>query len=44
MKENQYDLKERLLEYAANSIRLVERLPGTRAGNHIAGRSLNVEC
>ena len=40
MKEKQYDLEERLLEYAANIIRLVERLPGTRAGNHIAGQLL----
>jgi len=40
MKERQYDLEERLLEYAANIIRLVERLTGTRAGNHIAGQLL----
>ncbi len=30
------DLEERLLEYSARVIRLVERLPSTRAGNHIA--------
>jgi four helix bundle protein len=35
-----YDLEERLLEYAARIIRLVERLPDTRAGNHIAGQLL----
>ena len=35
-----YDLEERLLEYSARIIRLVERLPGTRAGNHIAGQLL----
>lgn len=35
-----YDLEERLLEYSARVIRLVERLPGTRAGNHIAGQLL----
>ena len=29
-----YDLEERLLEYAARIIRLVEKLPDTRAGNH----------
>ena len=40
MKEKQYDLEERLLDYAANSIRLVERLPNTRAGNHVAGQLL----
>ncbi len=31
-----YDLEERLLEYSARMIGLVERLPNTRAGNHIA--------
>ena len=40
MKEKQYDLEERLLDYAANIIRLVERLPDTRAGNHVAGQLL----
>jgi len=35
-----YDLEERLLEYAAQVIRLVERLPSTRAGNHVAGQLL----
>ena len=40
MKESQYNLEERLLDYAANIIRLVERLPGTRAGNHVAGQLL----
>jgi four helix bundle protein len=35
-----YDLEERLLEYSARIIRLVERLPGTRAGNHVAGQLL----
>ena len=40
MKERHYDLEERLLEYAANIIRLVERLPNSRAGNHIAGQLL----
>ena len=35
-----YDLEERLLEYSARIIRLVERLPATRAGNHIAGQLL----
>jgi four helix bundle protein len=40
MKERQYDLEERLLEYAANIIRLVERMPVTRAGNHVASQLL----
>ena len=35
-----YDLEERLLEYSARIIRLVERLPNTRAGNPIAGQRL----
>lgn len=33
-----YDLEERLLEYSANVIRLTDRLPNSRAGNHIAGQ------
>ena len=35
-----YDLEERLLEYSARIIRLVERLPNTRAGNHVARQLL----
>ncbi len=35
-----FDLEERLLEYAAQIIRLVETLPTTRAGNHVAGQLL----
>ena len=35
-----YDLEERLLEYSARIIRLVEKLPATRAGNHVAGQLL----
>jgi four helix bundle protein len=33
-------LEERLLEYAAWIIRLVEKLPANRAGNHVAGQLL----
>jgi four helix bundle protein len=40
MKAKQYDLEERLLDYAAAIIRLVEELPNTRAGNHVAGQLL----
>ena len=40
MGEQKYDLEERLLEYAAVIVRLVEKLPNTRAGNHIAGQLL----
>jgi four helix bundle protein len=35
-----YDLEERLLEYAAQVIRLVERVPRTQAGIHVAGQLL----
>ncbi len=35
-----FDLEERLLEYAARIIRLVDSLPATRAGNHVAGQLL----
>jgi len=35
-----YDLEERLLEYSVTIIRLVEKLPHTRAGNHIASQLL----
>jgi len=39
-KSGAYDLEERLLEFAARIIRMEEQLPGTRAGNHIAGQLL----
>jgi four helix bundle protein len=35
-----FDLEGRLLNYAAEIIRLTERLPHTRAGNHVAGQLL----
>lgn len=35
-----FDLEERLLDYAAEIIRLTERLPHSRAGNHVAGQLL----
>lgn len=35
-----YDLEDRLLEYAAQIVRLVEQLPSTRTGNHVAGQLL----
>jgi len=38
--EAKFDLEERLLEYAARIIRLVEKLPDSRAGNHVAGQLL----
>ncbi len=40
-KENRkYDLEERLLEFSSAIIDLSEKLPATRAGNHIAGQVL----
>src|SRR5438105_8386103 len=38
--EKVFNLEERLLNYAAMIIRLVEKLPKTRAGNHVAGQLL----
>jgi four helix bundle protein len=35
-----YDLEGRLLEFASVVIDVTEKLPGTRAGNHIAGQLL----
>ena len=35
-----YDLEERLLNYAAEIIKFTEKLPNSRAGNHIAGQLL----
>jgi four helix bundle protein len=40
MERECYDLEQRLLEYAAAIIRLVEQLPASRAGNHVAGQLL----
>src|SRR6266480_7570760 len=40
IEERIYDLEERLLDYAAEIIRAVEKLPKTRAGNHVAGQLL----
>ena len=38
MAERVYDLEERLLDYSALIIRLCEKIPNTRAGNHVAGQ------
>lgn len=35
-----YDLEERLLDFAVRVIEIVEALPNTRTGNHIAGQLL----
>lgn len=35
-----YDLEERLLAFSVDIIRLIERFPKTRSGNHVAGQLL----
>jgi four helix bundle protein len=40
METSKYDLSERLLAYCTKIIQLVNKLPRTRAGNHIAGQLL----
>src|SRR5690349_18420713 len=35
-----YNLEERLLEFASTIIDLSEKLPNSRAGNHVAGQIL----
>jgi len=40
MKKQTYDLEERLLEYSVLIIKIVEQLPKTRVGNHVAGQLL----
>ena len=33
-----YDLEERLLQFSAGIIKVVEDLPNTRTGNHVANQ------
>jgi four helix bundle protein len=40
MQKQKYDLEERLIEYSVRIIKVVEQLPNTRAGNHVAGQLL----
>ena len=40
MSKIKYDLEERLLGYSVRIIKLVEELPSTRVGNHVAGQLL----
>jgi four helix bundle protein len=40
MKTGEYDLGDRLLTYAASVIRMVEKMPGTRAATHVGGQLL----
>ncbi len=35
-----YDLEERLLEFSVRIIKLVDQLPNTRVGSHVAGQLL----
>lgn len=37
-KAQQYDLQERLIDFSIKIISVVERLPNTRVGNHIANQ------
>jgi len=37
---SEYDLEDRLLDYAARIVRLTDELPPTRAGSHVAGQLL----
>lgn len=38
MNERKFDLEDRLVEFASTIIDVVDSLPKTRAGNHIAGQ------
>ncbi len=40
MKNQIYDLEERLLDYSVRIIKLIEQLPNTGTGNHVAGQLL----
>lgn len=39
-KQPRYDLEERLLEFTANLVQLVDALPNTKAANHVGGQLL----
>jgi four helix bundle protein len=40
MTKQRYNLEERLLEFSVRIIKIVEQLPKTRTGNHVAGQLL----
>jgi four helix bundle protein len=40
MKKQKYDLEERLLAFSVRILKIVEQLPNTRTGNHVAGQLL----
>ena len=39
-KNKKYDLEDRLIDFAVRIIKLVEELPDTKAGRHVAGQIL----
>jgi len=39
-KKQVFDLEDMLLEYSVDIIKIVEQIPNTRTGNHIAGQLL----
>jgi len=40
IKERQYDLQDRLIDYAVRIINLSESLPNTKAGKHVSSQIL----
>ena len=38
--DEKYDLEERLLTYSVRIIKIIEQLPDSRVGNHVAGQLL----
>lgn len=40
MAERKYDLEERLLDFAADVVKLTEAMPNTRAANQVGGQLL----
>jgi four helix bundle protein len=40
MTKRKYDLEERLLAFSVRIIKIVEQLPNTKTGNHVAGQLL----
>lgn len=38
--KQKYDLEERLLEFSVRIIKIVEQLPNSKTGNHVAGQLL----
>ena len=38
--KQKYDLEERLLEFSVRILKVVDQLPNTRTGNHVAGQLL----